>query len=320
MVAGYGLCAIPGSMERWVYRIMALGSAHGIDDALSVVIVQMRPISAADRAEVRQNVDTLRAWMDRAVAGFPGVDLIVFPEGSLQGYHVANWLDTVVDLSGPEVAALAAHCKELKVWAHFSLLERHPQGEKPFNTSILIDSAGDIVLRYVKVNPWVPLEECTPGDQFCVVDGPKGARLGVITCYDGDLPESAREVAMMGANVLIRGAAYMEPYSEPWVFTNQARAWENLMYVVAVNQVGTDPMYTYTGRSMIVNFDGRIITELSRDAEGMTKADLYPGLVDQARRQYGEQNHLYNLTHRGHSALPPRGLTNNPYSFYRNWK
>lgn len=299
---------------------MALGSAHGVDSALSVVLVQMRPISAADRAEVRQNVETLCAWMDRAMAGFPGADLIVFPEGSLQGYHVTNWLDTVVDLSGPEVAALAAHCKRLGVWAHFSLLERHPHGEKPFNTSILIDSAGEIALRYVKVNPWTPLEECTPGDEFCVVDGPKGARLGVITCYDGDLPESAREVAMMGANVLIRGAAYMEPYGEPWVFTNQARAWENLMYVVAVNQVGTDPMYTYTGRSMAVNFDGRILAELSRDAEGMTKVDLYPALVDEARRQYGEQNHLFNLTHRGHSALPPDGLTHNPYRFYRDWK
>ncbi len=299
---------------------MTLGSAHGVASALSVVIVQMRPISAANLAEVGQNVATLCAWIDRAKVGYPGADLVVFPEGSLQGYHVTAWLNTVVDLDGPEVTALAAHCQKRQVWAHFSLLERHPHGEKPFNTSILINDAGEIALRYVKVNPWVPLEECTPGDQFCVVDGPKGSRLGVITCYDGDLPESAREVAMLGANVLIRGAAYMEPYGDPWVFTNQARAWENLMYVVGVNQVGTDPMYTYTGRSMIVNFDGRILAELSRDAEGMTKADLYPHLVDEARQQYREQNHLYNLTHRGHSALPPDGLTNNPYRFYRNWK
>lgn len=299
---------------------MALGSAHGIDSALSVVMVQMRPISAANMTEVGQNVETLCVWMDRATVGYPGVDLVVFPEGSLQGYHVTNWLDTVVDLNGPEVTALAAHCKKRHIWAHFSLLERHPQGQKPFNTSLLINSEGEIALRYVKVNPWVPIEECTPGEQFGVVDGPKGARFGVITCYDGDFPESAREVAMMGANVLIRGAAYMEPYGEPWAFTNQARAWENLMYVVAVNQVGTDPMYTYTGRSMVVNFDGRIITELSRDAEGMTKVDLYPQLVDDARQRYGEQNHLYNLTHRGHSAIPPHGLSNNPYSFYRNWK
>ncbi len=299
---------------------MVLGSARGVDGALSVGIVQMLPISAADMAEVGQNVATLCAWMERMVIGFPGIDLIVFPEGSLQGYHVTNWMETVVDLTGPEVGALAQRCKNLGVWAHFSLLERHPEGAKPFNTSILINDAGEIALRYVKVNPWVPMEECTPGDQFCVVDGPKGSRLGVITCYDGDLPEAAREVAMMGANVLIRGAAYMEPYGEPWVFTNQARAWENLMYVVGVNQVGTDPMYTYTGRSMIVNFDGRIITELSRDQAGMTKADLYPALVDKARQQYGEQNHLYNLTHRGYSALPPDGQTTNPYPFYRNWK
>jgi len=299
---------------------MALGSAHGIDDALSVVIVQMLPISAADMGEVQKNVNALCSWLERAKLGFPGTDIVIFPEGSLQGYHVTNWEDTVVDVPGLETAALAAHCRQLGVWAHFSMLERHPEGKKPYNTSLLINDEGEIALRYAKVNPWVPMEECTPGDSFHVCDGPKGSRLGVITCYDGDFPEAVREVAMMGANVLIRGAAYMEPYAGPWVFTNQARAWENLMYVVAVNQVGTDPMYTYVGRSMIVNFDGSVIVELSAHAEGMTKADIYPGLVDSSRKQYAEQNHLFNLTHRGYSALPPDGRSVNPYSFYRNWK
>lgn len=299
---------------------MAFGSAHGVSNALSVVAVQMKPLSAANMDEVRQNVDLLCEWMDRAKIGYPGVDLIVFPEGSLQGYHVTNWLDTVVDVPGPEIDALAAHCQKLGVWAHFSLLERHPDGEKPYNTSLLIDDNGEIALRYVKVNPWVPIEECTPGDTFHVCSGPKGACLGVITCYDGDLPEAAREVALMGANVLIRSAAYMEPYGEPWRFTNQARAWENLMYVVGVNQAGTDPMYTYAGSSMIVNFDGRVIAELGRDNEGMTKADLYPELANQAREQYSEQNHLYNLMHRGYSGRPPNGDTSNPYRYLRNWK
>lgn len=285
-----------------------------------MVIVQMLPVSVADTAEIQLNVNTLCAWMERAKTGYPGADLIVFPEGSLQGYHPTAWQDTVVTVPGPETEQLAACCRRLGVWAHFSMLERHPEGRKPFNTSLLIDDRGEIALRYVKVNPWVPLEECTPGDTFFVCDGPKGTRIGVITCYDGDFPESVRELATMGANVVIRGAAYMEPYSAPWVFTNQARAWENTLYLVAVNQVGTDPMYTYTGRSMIVDFDGRIIVELTAHAEAMTKADLYPALVDRARAQYAEQNHLYNLTHRGHSALPPHGLTHNPYRFYRNWK
>lgn len=299
---------------------MALGSAQRVEHALSVIIVQMKPISAADMDEVHQNVETLCQWMDRAKLGFPGADLVVFPEGSLQGYHATNWLETLVDVPGPEVDALAAHCKKRGIWAHFSLLERHPEGKKPFNTSLIINDQGQIVLRYVKVNPWVPIEECTPGDALCVCEGPKGSRLGVLTCYDGDFPEAARELALQGANVLIRGAAYMEPYGEPWVFTNQARAWENTMYVVAVNQVGTDPMYTYIGRSMIVNFDGRIVVELSAHAEGMTKADLYPALVNAARDEYSEQNHLYNLMHRGYPAVPPDGAANNPYHYLRNWK
>jgi len=71
------------------------------------------------------------------------------------------------------------------------------------------------VLRYVKLIPGC-YGECTPGDQFCVVGRAEGSRLGVITCYDGDLPEAgAGSRYLMGANVLIRGAAYMDLMLNP---------------------------------------------------------------------------------------------------------
>ena len=99
-------------------------------------------------------------------------------KGSLQGYHVTNWEDTVVDLSGPEVAMLASHCRRLGVWAHFSLLERNPDGGKPYNTSLLIDDRGEVAVRYVKVNPWVPLEELYAGRFLLRLRWPEGLPVG----------------------------------------------------------------------------------------------------------------------------------------------
>ena len=66
-------------------------------------------------------------------------------------------------------------------------------------------------------------------------------RLGVATCYDWLFPEAIRQLALAGAEVLIRVSAYMDPWGATppmdwWTLVNRCRALENLAYVVAANQ------------------------------------------------------------------------------------
>ena len=82
-------------------------------------------------------------------------------------------------------------------------------------------------------------------------------------------PEAIRQLALGGAEVLVRVSAYMDPWgtAQPmdwWTTVNRVRALENMAYVVAANQAASVinyPPFSWPGGSMIVDFDGRILSQ-----------------------------------------------------------
>jgi len=94
-------------------------------------------------------------------------------------------------------------------------------------------------------------------------------RLGVAICYDWLFPEAIRQLALAGAEVLIRVSAYMDPWGATppmdwWTVVNRCRALENFAYVVAANQGARAdyyPPFSWPGGSMIVDYDGRILAQ-----------------------------------------------------------
>jgi predicted amidohydrolase len=105
---------------------------------------------------------------------------------------------------------------------------------------------------------------------FPVADTPIG-KIGCAICYDWLFPEAIRQLAMNGAEVLVRVSAYMDPWgaTEPmnwWTTINRARAIENIAYVVGANQGASlrhYPPYSWPGGSQIVDFDGRLLADAS---------------------------------------------------------
>lgn len=144
-----------------------------------------------------------------------------------------------------------------------------------FNTTVLVGPEG-VLAKYRKINPWIPWEVHAspddfpdyPDDPFPVVDTEIG-RLGVAICYDWLFPETIRELAFRGAEVLIRISAYMDPWgtAQPtdwWTLINRTRALENTAYVLAVNQgasMAHYPPFSWPGGSMAVDYDGRILAQ-----------------------------------------------------------
>ena len=147
--------------------------------------------------------------------------------------------------------------------------------EVVFNTTLLIGPNG-VLSKYRKVNPWIPWEvHASPHDfddytdePFPVVETEIG-RLGVAICYDWLFPETIRQIAFNGAEVIIRVSAYMDPWGATppmdwWTLFNRARAAENTAYVVASNQgaeMSAYPPFSWPGGSMIVDYDGRILSQ-----------------------------------------------------------
>ena len=197
-------------------------------------------------------------------------------------------------------------------------MEKNPDGGEPYNTAVIIDAQGEMILKYRKLNPWVPVEPWKAGDLgLPVCDGPGGSKLAVCICHDGMFPEVAREAAYKGANVLIRISGYSTQVSEQWMLTNRSNAWQNLMYTLSVNLAGYDGVFYYFGEGQVCNFDGTTLVQGHRNPWEIVTAEVYPELADRARFGWGLENNIYNLGSRGYVATPG-GVKENPYTFVKD--
>ena len=120
----------------------------------------------------------------------------------------------------------------------------------------------------------------SPGTEFPVFDL-CGTKVGIQICYDRKYPEGSRLLALKGAEILfmpICAASYGETKlrDNTWELPLRARAYENGVFVVAVNRVGDEYGRKHFGRSMIVDPVGaEIIAEASSD-----KSELLVATVD----------------------------------------
>ena len=284
---------------------MNIGGTHAIGgkfevEALSVVVSQFAAIDAQNIEDVNKNTDRVIADMERAAYAFPGYDLFVAQECCFQGFSRVI-KQAVIDIDGPQIRRVQEKCAELGVWAVINPFLNEVDGKPICNTVLMINSSGEIVHKYVKMNLWIPGETAYPGWTVPVTEGPKGSRIATIDCADGDYPEIWREAAYNGANVIIRVAHYPAPWDQAWKLTNRAAAYFNQSYVVGCNSVGSDCFFNYFGNSMVVNPDGNIITEAPLGQEWLFKADLYPQIIDKLREKGSTNNFLYSFNHRGAS-------------------
>lgn len=298
---------------------MPSGSISSSKDAVGVAVVNYKVPVCETHEEVMANCHRIAAKVDATKRGYPGLDLIIFPEYSTQGFHPTKWDEFTTTLDGPEVEIFAQACVRNGVWGIFSITgERHPEGKNPFNTLVMINPQGQLALTYRKMFPWVPKEPWTAGSETAVAAGPKGLVVGGTICYDCNLPEICRDTAAKGAELIVRIQGYMYPSLEQQQLVARMRAWENCAYVAVANMAGSDLAYSYFGHSNIVDFDGSVIASATADPDAATYATLSLTALRDARRNWTAENHLYNLVHRGYTS-EPGGHAACPFPFYRNW-
>ena len=238
----------------------------------------------ASRTEIAERTRRMCDIIEHTIVGyepFHDVRLLVFPEFA----HAAPIYDSVaklrdrlaVDVPNEHTDAYARIARKYGCYIQTgTFIEVDPAyDDVVFNTTVLIGPEG-ILSTYRKVNPWIPWELHAsphdiadyPVDPFPVADTELG-RLGVAICYDWLFPETIRQLAFNGAEVLIRVSAYMDPWGATppmdwWTLFNRARAAENTAYVVAANQ-GAElrgyPPFSWPGGSMAVDYDGRVLAQ-----------------------------------------------------------
>jgi formamidase len=294
-----------------------LGGLNKSPDGVVVGLVQLQLPVVRSPAELAAQAERVCQMVGKARRGLPGMDLVVFPEYALHGLSMATRPELMCRLDGPEVAAFSAACAEHRIWGCFSLMEWNPEGN-PYNAGIILDDRGELRLYYRKLHPWVPVEPWEPGDLgIPVCAGPNGATLALIICHDGMFPEMARECAYKGAEIMLRTAGYTAPIRHAWRITNQANAFCNLMATASVCLAGSDGTFNAMGEAMACQFDGTILAEGSGLPDEIVTVELRPDLVRAARAGWGVENNIYQLGHRGYSAVRG-GAGDCPYSYMQD--
>jgi formamidase len=292
-----------------------LGGLNKSPNGVVIGLVQLQLPSVVTPADLMAQTDRVVAMVAKARANLATMDLVVFPEYALHGLSMDTNPEIMCRLDGPEVAAFQKACRDHRIWGCFSIMEFNLHGN-PYNTGLIIDDRGDVKLTYRKLHPWVPVEPWEPGDLgIPVIEGPKGAKLGLIICHDGMFPEMARECAYRGAEIMIRTAGYTAPIRDSWRFTNQANAFSNLMVTANVCLCGSDGTFDSMGEGMICDFDGAVIAHgTTGRVDEIITAEVRPDLVREARLHWGVENNIYQLGHRGYTAVKG-GARDCPYTY-----
>jgi len=223
-------------------------------------------------AELQANLDSAEKQIRNAVAD--GADLVLLPENfALMPLDPEDILDYgEIDGSGPIQDFLANLAASLGVTiAGGSLPLKTADGRRVTNSLLLFDRAGQRIARYDKIHLFdVDLPDGTghfhesqviaPGNESVVVDV-DGFRLGLSICYDLRFPELYRRLVADGAELLLVPAAFTATTGKAhWHSLLQARAVENLCYVMASNQGGihANGRATY-GHSLVLDPWGKTL-------------------------------------------------------------
>jgi N-carbamoylputrescine amidase len=198
-----------------------------------------------------------------------GAKLIVSPEGFLEGY-VGNekknpeatrerYLAIGEPIDGPIMMRIRALARELDVYLSIGFAER--RGEQMFNSTAVIDPKGEIALLYSKSHTAHDEPFNTKGVEFPVAATALG-RIGSLICYDRRLPETARVLAVKGAQLLLVPA---------WGTNNEmndalmrTRAFENSVWVA----------FVHPKRALIIDPRGNVVAQNEGEQDQLVYGEI----------------------------------------------
>ncbi len=197
-------------------------------------------------------------------------------------------------LDGPSLNAARGWARELGIHLLAGSIAERGDGERAWNTSVLIGPDGEDLAVYRKIHmfdvdaggvSYRESEHEQPGAE--VVTAPLGELvIGLSVCYDLRFPELFRILALRGARVLAVPSAFtLATGRDHWEVLLRARAIENQAFVLAPNQVGkAPPHFESFGHSAIVDPWG-VVLATAPDQECFVAADLDLAAQDRVREE-----------------------------------
>lgn len=265
--------------------------------------------------DANATVDKMADIVENINKIFPWVQLMMFHELVVPGLEQFvttenndTWKKNAEPIPGPLTERLCALARKTGKWlVPGSMYEQ--EGDKLYNTAVVISPMGEIVAKYRKMFPWLPYESgTTPGDQFCVFDIPNIGRFGLCICYDMWFPEVSRTLAWMGVEVILQPTLTTTSDRELELIMCRANALFNQCYFISVNGIGT----WGGGRSTFIDPDGRVLQEAGAnqtilteiiDLDHVTRTREYGTLgLAQTLKQLRDSEHKFPIYEDGRLA------------------
>lgn len=191
--------------------------------------------------------------------------------------------------------------KELQVVLPISFFEK--KNNMYYNSLVVIDADGEVLGTYRKTHiPDGPGYNekfyFSPGDTGFKVFKTKYGTIGIGICWDQWFPETARSLALMGAELIFYPTAIGSEPSKPeydsrdhWQRVMQGHSAANIVPVIASNRIGTehiqDSQITFYGSSFITNEFGEKVVEANREEESVLTATFDLDKIAEERSFWG---------------------------------
>jgi len=243
---------------------------------------QFRPRFGDVTTNIEQSVELIRSVR---------CDLIVLPELCTSGYNFAS-IDEVRDLAeaapdGPSCTAWRDVARETGCTVVGGFAEMG--GDELYNSCALVRPDGTLHV-YRKVHLFDREKKWfRPGDTFAV-HRVGSANVGLMICFDWIFPESARTLAVAGADILCHPANLVLPWCGRAMVT---RCVENRVFAITANRWGSEDRHghslTFTGGSQIVAPDGTVLARAEQTGDCAMVVEIDPAVGrDKAINEYND--------------------------------
>lgn len=218
--------------------------------------------------------------------------------------------NAAITIPGPMFDALAAKAREHRIYVSFNAAVRGPF-PKAWMTNHLVGPDGQRIGGNSKqILMWIEREAFSPAEREGEVYDTELGRIGLLSCMDGLIPETARVLAVKGADIILNSLC-SNGLDEAHTHI-PARAAENGVFVIAANRIGDmvqgadlqrlidaagmdREKVKGAGESQIVGPEGEVLARATRDGFGLVYADIDLGRVARPQRLAHRRPECYGL-------------------------
>lgn len=217
------------------------------------------------------------------VARAEGADLLVLPELAFSGYDFVDRAETEAHAERSGEGPAAALLRELAAAHNVTLVAGYAERADAGCYNACYCALPDGTLHnYRKIHLFNREQDLfLPGDAPPPVVETPHARVGLMICFDWFFPETARSLALRGAQVIAHPSNLVLPWCQRAMF---ARCVENRIFAITANRTGTEERagrtLTFTGGSQVVSPHGEVLLSAPADGEAAAITELDPAVAE----------------------------------------